>query len=321
VFDSGTPAELARWLRAEFFAQPGMGGTGAAPENDSLDKMFLAALTAGKAREAQRMLVSVAALRPMFEVTAELEDLPWPVTLAEGPGETRLVCVSAPTANGGVHQYAGLAQHFRDRRDVAALPLVGFASGEQLPATPEAAARAIAESALRASDGHPFVLVGHSSGGSLAYAAAGVLESTWGIKPAAVIMLDTLSLQHGDDEGVDYTAMMRLNFLNTDLSPVRLTNSRLSAMGRWMVLLNALEVPPTTAPVLVLQCTRPLYEGQFAPEGDERPEPPVPSAAVRPIDADHLSLIREDAGTTARAIEEWLDSAEFMTLLESQGNS
>jgi polyketide synthase 12/polyene macrolide polyketide synthase len=319
VFDSKTPTELARWLRAEFFAQPGMGGSAAAaPENDSLEKMFLAALTAGKEREAQRMLVSVAALRPMFEVTAELEDLPWPVTLAEGPGETRLVCVPAPTANGGIHQYAGLAAHFRDRREVAALPLVGFASGEQLPATPEAAARAIAESALRASDGHPFVLVGHSSGGSLAYAAAGVLESTWGIRPEAVIMLDTLSLQHGDDDGVDYTAMMRLNFLNTDSSPVRLTNSRLSAMGRWMVLLNALEVPPPTVPVLAVRCTRPLYEGQPIPDADEAP--PVPSAAVRAIDADHLSLAREDAGTTAQIIEEWL-AGEFTTVSGNQGNS
>ncbi|MGH3381421.1 MAG: type I polyketide synthase [Actinoallomurus sp.] len=319
VFDSKTPAELARWLRAEFFAQPGMGSSASvAPENDSLDKMFLTALTAGKSREAQRMLVSVAAVRPMFEVTAELEDLPWPVTLAEGPGETRLVCVSAPTANGGVHQYAGLAAHFRDRREVAALPLVGFASGEQLPATPEAAARAIAESALRASDGHPFVLVGHSSGGSLAYAAAGVLESTWGIRPEAVIMLDTLSLQHGDDEGVDYNAMMRLNFLNTDLSPVRLTNSRLSAMGRWMVLLNALEVPPPTVPVLTVRCTRPLYEGQATPDADEAPL--VPSAAVRSIDADHLSLIREDAGTTAQIIEEWL-AGEFAAVTGNQGNS
>src|SRR3569833_3353926 len=171
-----------------------MGGSASAtPENDSLEKMFLTALNAGKSREAQRMRVSVAALRPMFEVTAELEDLPWPVPLAEGPGETRLVCVPAPTANGGVHQYAGLAAHFRDRREVAALPLVGFASGEQLPATPEAAARAIAGGALRAGGGRPGGRGGRAAGGARAGAAAGGREGAGGGRPGAGSGRDTRS--------------------------------------------------------------------------------------------------------------------------------
>jgi acyl transferase domain-containing protein len=310
VFDSGTPLELARWMRSELSAQLGLasspGDTAhSAPENDSLERLFLSGITSGKTREAQRMLATVAALRPTFEATAELEDLPWPVTLTEGPSEPRLICVSAPTANGGVHQYASLSQHFRGTREVAALPLAGFASGESLPATPEAAARVIAESALRASDGHPFVLVGHSSGGSLAYTAAGVMENTWGIRPEAVITLDTLSFQHNSDEGVDYNGLMRLNFTAMEASPVRLTNSRLSAMGRWMVLLNAIQVQHTSAPVLSLQCTKSLFESQFE-SGRPAREPLVPGGWVREVEADHLSLIREDSGKAAEIMEEWL---------------
>ncbi|AQS71366.1 type I polyketide synthase [Streptomyces pactum] len=316
VYDSGSPGGLTTWLATELSAQGGgpaaRGGAaaGSPAENDSLERLFLDGLARGRIREAQRMLATVAALRPTFEATAELEDLPWPVTLAEGPAPSRLVCVSAPTANGGVHQYATLAGHFRGRRHVAALPLVGFATGESLPAGPEQAARVIAESALQAADGHPFVLVGHSSGGSLAYAAAGVLESTWGIRPQAVVLLDTLSIRHESDEGVDYSGMMKFNFTQVDDSPVRLTNSRLSAMGRWMVLLNALDVQPTTAPVLEIKCTRALIEGVPAPDPERLHEPVVPSAAVRPVDADHLSLIREDSGEAANLMEEWLTARE-----------
>ncbi|MCC3773905.1 type I polyketide synthase [Streptomyces sp. UNOB3_S3] len=320
VFDSKTPADLAAWLRSELASQPGPDGTpegeglripSGEPEIDSLERLFLDAMTNGKMPEAQKMLATVAALRPTFEATAELEDLPLPATLAEGPEGPKLICVSAPTANGGVHQYARLAAHFRGRRDVSALPLIGFATGERLPATPESATRVIAESALRASDGAPFVLVGHSSGGSFAYAAAGLLESTWGIRPEAVVLLDTLSIQHNSDEGVDYAGMMRLNFAGRDASPVRMTNSRLSAMGRWMVLLNRLEVRPTTAPVLMIQCDRQLLgtESEALGTGGAAggpQEPLIPSAHVRMVDADHLSMVREDSAATATIMEEWL---------------
>ncbi|WTG87164.1 SDR family NAD(P)-dependent oxidoreductase [Kitasatospora sp. NBC_01560] len=322
VFDSRTPADLAAWLRSELSAQPGpdTAGAGAAAlpaggqELDSLERLFLEALAVGKTGEAQRMLATVAALRPTFEATAELEDLPWAATLAEGPRKPRLICVSAPTANAGIHQYARLAAHFRGDRDVSALPLVGFATGERLPATPEAAVRVIAESALRASEGHPFVLVGHSSGGSFAYAAAGLLESTWGIRPAGVVLLDTLSFRHQADEGVDYSGMMRVNFTQADASPVRLTNSRLSAMGRWMVLLNQLDVQHTTAPVLLVQCGKPLFgavdAGEPVAPAQGRREPLVAGADVRLVAADHLSMIREDSARTARIVEEWLRATD-----------
>ncbi|MFB9964897.1 SDR family NAD(P)-dependent oxidoreductase [Sinosporangium siamense] len=318
VFDSGTPAELARWLRSELATQPGdaAGGGQVAvlsgePEIDSLERMFLDALADGKIAECQRVISTVAALRPTFEAAAELEDLPWATTLAEGPSRPKLICVSAPTANAGIHQYARLAAHFRGSREVCALPLVGFSAGERLPATSEVAVRVIAESALRASDGHPFVLVGHSSGGSFAYAAAGMLEHTWGIRPAGVIMLDTLSFQHKAEEGVDYSGMMRMNFAQPDVSPVRLTNSRLSAMGRWMVLLSRLEVQHTTAPVLLVRCGKPFLgvDSELLEQGQRDPresKPLVAGAEVRFVEADHLSLVREDSELTAALMEDWL---------------
>jgi polyketide synthase 12/polyene macrolide polyketide synthase len=306
VFDTKTPIGLANWLQAEFSAaQPGTAAV-AEPVADSLERLFLDGLRAGKDLEAQRMLAAVARLRPSFEATAELEDLPWPVQLAEGPAEPSLICISGPTAHGGPHQYASIAAHFRGKRNVSAVPLVGFAPGEHLPATLDAAIRSVAESALRAANGRPFVLLGHSSGGTLAHVAGGVMERNWGISPAAVVMLDTLSIQYEEGGGVDFTELMRQNFsVIHEEAPIRLTNSRLSAMGCWAQLLRVMETPPIKAPVLLLRATRAFFEGQVIP-GSERDRGPVVEADVRLVDTDHVSLARKDSAATAEIIEEWL---------------
>ncbi|MEV4923832.1 SDR family NAD(P)-dependent oxidoreductase [Streptomyces roseoverticillatus] len=314
VFDNRTPENLAAWLLGELAAQPGpdgapagagLPGPAAGQEVDSLERLFLDALENGRVAEAQHVVRALGALRATFENAAELEDLPLPTTLADGPGHPRLICVSTPTANGGVHEYARFAAPFRGKRHVCAVPLIGFAAGERLPATPESAVRVIAESALRASDGEPFVLAGHSSGGAFAYAAAGLLESTWGIRPAAVVLLDTLSLRHENGEDVDYAGMMRRNFMVDEVSPVRMTNSRLSAMGRWMGLLSRLDVQHTTAPVLSLRATRVAAGVEYATAAAEG-QGAYPSAQVRSVDADHFSLVKADAAATAEAVESWL---------------
>ncbi|MFI9045594.1 SDR family NAD(P)-dependent oxidoreductase [Streptomyces sp. NPDC053427] len=315
VFDTKTSADLGARLRSEFAAQPGLAGSASAgglllagPEPDSLERLFLDAMDNGKFPEARLMLRALTGLRPTFENTAELEELPLPTTLAEGPAEPRMICISTPTANGGVHEYARFAAPFRGERHVSALPLVGFAAGERVPTTVMTAVRTIAESALRASDGNPFILVGHSSGGTYAYAAAGLMEDIWGIKPEAVVLLDTVSIRHDDEEEIDYDRLMHHNFRVDEESPVRMTNSRLSGMGRWMNLLSQLEVAHTTAPVLVVRATQETValEGIAAAAAEETKSKVFPTAEVRLVEADHFSMVRDDAPETARIVKEWL---------------
>ncbi|MFJ9613856.1 SDR family NAD(P)-dependent oxidoreductase [Streptomyces noursei] len=319
AFDTKTSAELGARLRSEFAVQPGLAGSESAgslllagPEPDSLERMFLDALDNGKFPEARLMLRALTGLRQNFENTAELEDLPLPTTLAEGPAEPRMICVSTPTANGGVHEYARFAAPFRGERHISALPLVGFAAGERLPSTVTTAVRTIAESALRASDGNPFVLVGHSSGGTYAYAAAGLLEATWGIRPEAVVLLDSVSIRHDDKEEIDYDRLMHRNFVVDEESPVRMTNSRLSGMGRWMNLLGQLEVSHTTAPVLVVRATEESVglEAIAAAAAEETQSKAFPTAELRRVPADHFSMMRDDAPETARIVKEWLVSLD-----------
>ncbi|KOU52715.1 type I polyketide synthase, partial [Streptomyces sp. WM6378] len=315
VFDTKTSADLGARLRSEFAAQPGLAGSASAgnlllagPEPDSLERLFLDAMDNGKFPEARLMLRALTGLRQTFENTAELEELPLPTALAEGPVEPRMICVSTPTANGGVHEYARFAAPFRGERHVCALPLVGFAAGERVPATVMTAVRTIAESALRASDGNPFILTGHSSGGTYAYAAAGLLEATWGIKPAAVVLLDSVSIRHDDEDEIDYDRLMHHNFRVDEESPVRMTNSRLSGMGRWMNLLSQLEVSHTTAPVLVVRATQETValEAVAAAAAEDAKSKAFPTAEVRLVEADHFSMVRDDAPETARIVKEWL---------------
>ncbi|MFI5555518.1 type I polyketide synthase [Streptomyces sp. NPDC051738] len=319
VFDHRTPARLAQWLRGQLAALGNRAATGpgtltanareSAP--DSVVNLFFDTVRNGKTLEAMRLLMAVAATRPQVELTAEVPELPQPVTLAEGPALPRLICVSAPGATGGVHQYARMAAPFRGGRHVSALPLLGFAEGEALPADSEVAVRLIAESALLASEGEPFVLVGYSMGGTFAYRAAGVLEETWGIRPEGLILLDTLSLEYKAGEGVDWDLFHENYLADMDKPAVKLDSARLSAMAQWFLRMTTggAERYKTGVPSLLIRCTTSMPAVE---RGDEAP--PVPAHTTRMIDATHQSLIAERSHETARLMEEWLRT------LESEGH-
>ncbi|MER5936571.1 type I polyketide synthase [Streptomyces sp. NPDC001928] len=319
VFDHRTPARLAQWLQGQLAALGNRAATGpgtltahtreSAP--DSVVNLFFDTVRNGKTLEAMRLLMAVAATRPQVGLTAEVPELPQPVALAEGPALPRLICVSAPGATGGVHQYARMAAPFRGSRHVSALPLLGFAEGEALPADSEAAVRLIAESALLASEGEPFVLVGYSMGGTFAYRAAGVLEETWGIRPEGVIMLDTLSLEYKAGEGVDWDLFHENYLADMDKPAVKVDSARLSAMAQWFLRMTTggAERYKTGVPSLLIRCTASM---PAVDRGDEAP--PVPAHTTRMIDATHQTLIAEQSHETARLMDEWLRT------LESEGH-
>ncbi|MFC5215754.1 type I polyketide synthase [Streptomyces coerulescens] len=315
VFDHRTPARLAEWLQGQVAAlgNRAAAGPGTLTANtresapDSVVNLFFDTVRNGKTLEAMRLLMAVAATRPQVELTAEVPELPQPVALAEGPARPRLICVSAPGATGGVHQYARMAAPFRGNRHVSALPLLGFAEGEALPADSEAAVRLIAESALLASEGEPFVLVGYSMGGTFAYRAAGVLEETWGIRPEGVIMLDTLSLEYKAGEGVDWDLFHENYLADMDKPAVKLDSARLSAMAQWFLRMTTggAERYKTGVPSLLIRCTASM---PAVDRGDEAP--PVPAHTTRMIDATHQTLIAEQSHETARLMDEWLRTLE-----------
>ncbi|MEU8206873.1 type I polyketide synthase [Streptosporangium sp. NPDC049046] len=310
VFENKNSAGLAHWLRHELVTRTNAGeatATSMAGQvNDTLAELFRGAFRSGKTQEAFELLYAVARARPTYDAPVDPKEIPRSVTLAGGATLPRLICVSSSTVTGGVHQYARFAAHFRGERHVSALPLLGYATGEGLPATIDVALGSIAESIVQASEGEPFVLVGHSAGGILAYGAAGVLEKS-GISPEAVVMMDSFHPRAGGDsqmlseQVLQYIMQMETVFggFNT---------ARLSAMGHWSAITHGIELADVRAPVLFVQCTEPFSEVE--PESDYwRATPFDPSHAIRTIEANHFSMLAEKAEDTARLIDGWFRSA------------
>ncbi|WP_308169538.1 type I polyketide synthase [Acrocarpospora catenulata] len=303
VFENKNSADLARWLRHELATRMNVDqATAAAQVDDTLAELFRGAFRSGKAQEAFGLLYAVARTRPMYDAPVDLREIPRPVTLANGAARPRLICVSSSTVTGGVHQYARFAAHFRGERRVSALPLLGYALGEGLPATMDIALGSIAESVAQASEGEPFVLVGHSAGGVLAYGAASLLEKS-GIPPAGVVMLDSFhSPAGGDSQLLSEQVLQYLLQMETVFG--EFNSARLSAMAHWSAIMHDIELANVNAPVLFVQCTEPFSDVE--PESDYwRATPFDPSHAVRTIEANHFSMLAEKAADTARLIDGW----------------
>ncbi|MER6119478.1 alpha/beta fold hydrolase, partial [Streptomyces sp. NPDC001743] len=332
VFDSKSPAELARLLRTDLLAAGPLatGDTdeaarpadahagpesGAAPQSagrppETLRDMFHSAVVSGRADKGFALLQAAADVRPGFGSVDELDRLPAAVRLADGPEGPHLICLSTPMATGGVHQHARLVSHFGGTRRISALPVPGFLAGESLPTSSDAAVQALARSVLEAADGKPFVLLGYSSGGTLAYATAGHLERECGVSPAGVVLLDTFKVHDGGSEGVPLDGLA-LGMFDKEAVFGRFDSSRLSAMGRWVELVPQLPLTPVEAPVLFVQCTQ-----SFVPDGDDaspdlvsgRAEPWEAAHTLRTVRANHFTLVEDRAEETAQVIGEWLES-------------
>ncbi|MFD6269629.1 SDR family NAD(P)-dependent oxidoreductase [Nocardia asteroides] len=299
IFDQKTPAGLARYLRAELSAT-----TGSARADDSLYGMFRDAVQGGQARTGFALLRVAAELREQFASAADLEDLPVPTRLAAGADRPRIICINPPLATGGAHQYARITAQLRADRDVVVLPPIGFAAGEALPATPEAALETLACCVLEAAQDEPFVLVGYSSGGLLAYLVTEYLEAACGPVPEGVAMIDTYRVH---DDGEWLLREMAEHMVSREAEFGRFDRARLSAMG-WYVQLMQRMIPGTVAtPALLLQCAQ-SFLADPADREDWQAVAWDPAHTVVPVEADHFSILEGGSADAAAAIENWLDS-------------
>ncbi|WP_141704222.1 type I polyketide synthase [Planobispora rosea] len=312
VFDCGSPEALAAQVLQELRAVPATGDQPVAiPADlagDTLSGMFRDAVAAGKVEEGQALLVAAANIRPV----RTKEEVPEPKSLAQGGQSPRLILFSTPMAMGGVHQHARFAANWRGLRNVHALPVPGFSRGESLPNSTDVVLHIFAESVLRAAEGEPFVLVGHSSGGILAHATAGRLEAR-GVRPAGVVLLDTYPPEH-EIAMEAVVGQMALNLLDREDTFGRFDNARLSAMGRYIGMIHEFELAPLDAPILLVRPDRWL-DGTAAEAvdgiGEWRTSWSTAQATVD-VPGDHFSIVEDESPTTAKAIEKWLESLESL---------
>ncbi|MDA5285463.1 SDR family NAD(P)-dependent oxidoreductase, partial [Streptomyces sp. Isolate_45] len=311
LFDHPTPLLVAQLLRAELAAGPGgaagpAGGAEQGAEDDGggvFGAMLQEAGAQGASGPFMELLMQASRFRPSFASAAELRRAPALVRLARGENGPGLVCFSSILSISGPHQYARFASAFRGRRDVHAMAAPGFLRGEQLPSTAAAVIEAQAEAVLKHTDGSPFVLLGHSSGGMLAHAVAGRLEAA-GVFPEAVVLVDIyshdddaiLGIQPGLSEGVD----------ERQGSYVPVDDSRLLAMGAYFRLFGGWKPEAVKSPTLLVRAQERFFDWNRATDGDWRSYWDLEHTVVD-APGNHFTMMEQHAQATAGVVEAWLD--------------
>ncbi|MEU1364936.1 type I polyketide synthase [Streptomyces sp. NPDC005803] len=315
VFDSKHPLDLARLVAGRLAAQ-GDVGQAAAPAaderqaDDTLYGLFLDAIMSGNLQPGLAMLRAVAALRPSFATAADLAELPEAVSYgargkqdAEGPTPPRLICLSTPTVAGGVHQHARLAA--RLSMPVSGIPTPGFARGDALPESFDAAVDVLAEAVLRTAGGEPFVLLGFSSGGLLAHATVARLERVHGVRPAGLVLLDTYYMGRTNDAIFDQMAFAVPDKAATLGS---FSSAELSAMGRYVELLPQFTQADIEAPVLFVRAGSLFERGEDAgiEAGHGWQADWEGAETVATVPGTHFTIVEQHVDTTAPVIDGWL---------------
>jgi mycoketide-CoA synthase len=310
VFDHPTPIALAEYLLAQLTdAHEAVGGSDhSSREAESTEgaqastfmSLLLEANARGMVGEFMELLMGASRFRATFDAPPDQAQTPAPVRLATGTASPGLICLPPVVAISGPHQYAKFASAFRDERDVTALTLPGFGAGEQLPRSVGVAVEAHAETVMRLTDGAPFVLAGYSTGGALAYALAGQLESL-GASVAGVVLIDSYSFTVEVLTGA--MGPVLAGMLERDGAYVSMSDDRLTAMGAYCRLLGEWQPVEIDAPTVLLRATEPIA-GE-ASEGEWRSSWGFAHETLE-VAGNHFTIMEDNAHMTAQAVQDWL---------------
>jgi malonyl CoA-acyl carrier protein transacylase len=306
VFDNKSPTALARHLHADLSLPPSaVPAAGETP--DTLAELFRVAVLSDQVIKGFDLLRAVSDLRPRFTCAADFGPLPDGVRLADGPQEPVLIGISTPMATGGPHQHARLAAAFRGKRPMITLTNPGFTAGEPLPDSTDAVIDYLAEGVLRAAADRPFVLIGYSSGGTLAHATAGHLEQVRGVRPAGVVLMDTYRVDLEDRDQGRLMEQLTVGLVQKDSAFGLFHSSALSAMNRYFDLVPRFTLEPLTAPVLFIGATESFMPPGTAADGDDwRAKPWDPAHHYAGVRATHFSMIEDQAAQVGALVEDWV---------------
>jgi polyketide synthase 7 len=277
-------------------AMPGVevpaGSAGAAGE--TLTALLPEAIKRDMLEDFLETVATASRFRPLATGIDDRHATPRAITLASGLEQPCLICVPSILVTSGPYQYARLAKGFNGAREVSAVSLPGFGTGEPLPASLEVALQLLAAAVLRQAAERPYALVGHSTGGLVAYALAEHLFA--GARPpTAVILLDT----YGQSISADLMGKVFAAIADNDDRYGLITDAALTAMGAYGRLLAEWNVTEVSCPTLFLQASESLSGS------GELSSWPLPHTALA-APGNHFTLMQEHASFVAQAIAEWL---------------
>jgi polyketide synthase 7 len=312
VFDHPDPASLAGYLIAQVealgagaAAAGASNGNGAGPARvaDTVLQPYLQiAHDQEMAGELLGLLSSASKFRPGFSAALAPAEAPSPRLLAEGGDAPDLVCICSVTPLSGPHEYATIANHFGGRRSVFAVPHSGYLEGEPLPSSFEVAVETQVAAVADLVGDREFALLGHSSGGTFAYAIANRLEAQ-GIAPSSLVLLDT----YEPGELTDATTRKLLSYalFSSDRFSLQVGDTRLTAAGAYLSMLPGSDRAETKVRTLLGRAIEPAVTATA--DFDGRANWSRFDQAID-LEGDHLGIMHEHAAATAAAIERWLEA-------------
>jgi acyl transferase domain-containing protein/thioesterase domain-containing protein len=289
--DRPTPSSLADALVALLAGEPV-----AKSDEGRLTALARGAVDDAGMATAIAEIVSAARLCFSFSTADQARGVVGETNLARGPSTPSLICVPSFLPGSGPHQFSRMAAEFQGRRHVTALSLPGFRRGDPLPGSWPALVDGLAATVVQSASGSPFVVVGYSSGGALAWAITERLERT-GRLPAGMILIDTYSHDRAGSDRLFGAALAQLIGRGDQL--LAITDDQLLAMGAHVGLLRDWTAGSIRVPALLLRAGRPMSGGVSWPH----------AAEIVDVPGDHFSIIEHDAASTALAIEAWVSSS------------
>ncbi|WP_328766873.1 type I polyketide synthase [Streptomyces sp. NBC_00286] len=285
------------------------------PHTHTLSSLFRKVSESGRAVAAMHMLVTASYALPTYGAAACRDHALPPIRRAGGSGDSGRPTIayfpayhpSHPSDGGEFPHFHG---HFQGELDVLEFPHPGIGGGAAVPEDHATLARTHAESVLRHVGGKPFVIVGSSAGGNVAHAVAHHLESL-GTAPAGLVLIDTYHINE-DNTDKDWLVSLAAPAVQGLGQPAFAADDdgALAAMGAYNRIFLGWEPEPVDTPILLVRATQPapaMTASTDARNGNWRTSWPLPHDCVD-VPGDHLTMMREHAGTTASAIRTWIAS-------------
>ena len=307
LFQHPTPNDLAEYLRAAF-TKEGLptdrteqsATAGGTASNGMLVDLYERSTAEGNVDDLMSVIGKVASFRPTFSKPSELATPFTPTRLNRGDAAPRLICCSGLSPIAGPHEYARFAAGFRGRREVSALSLPGFVTGEPLPAGEDVVLDLLADTITEQTTG-PFVLVGHSAGAIIAESLARHMEKQ-GRPAAGLVLLDVYTWDHLKPMEEWRYELVEGVVARQD-SYVSIDDSRLTASTHYYAHFSGWTPEQISTPTLLVRAADPL--GAWSGEGDWRSRWAFEHTNVE-SHGNHFTMMGEHAHVTANAVENWL---------------
>ncbi|MGW0593037.1 SDR family NAD(P)-dependent oxidoreductase [Streptosporangium sp. NPDC002607] len=296
IYDYPTSQALAAYIHRELC--PDDSGKDAGP----ILSLLRQAISIDKPEQGADLLLTASQLRPSFDdLSAVARPLP-STSLSQGPVQPALVCLSS-----GESEYLKFARALEGIRDVSAITLPGFSSGD-LPANVAVMAESVIRALPESLHGKPVVLVGNSLTCLPVCATALALEQL-NSPLAGVVLIDPPgNAANGHRDELSLLLWRMAGKEGPDVP----SDERLTATAWYSELFHRWEPTKIETPILLVRPGHARSSSRFPIASAE-----APKVATVPADTD---VLEEHSALIGLTVSNWLMDLARSTANETGGN-